>query len=149
MKAQVRRVLSSPYPVPPSRLWLTVRTIAYALIAASGAAVLSTPPTSYAGLSTVLTVAWGILCLIGGGLMAYGTVRQRYRWEWLPSWVAATGVAMYAALSWHAVLTEGIGHAPRALLMSSLVLLLLSRAIQLGLIDLGARRIAELRGRDD
>lgn len=142
-------MLSSPYPVPPSRLWLAVRAAAYLLIAASGAAVLSAPSASYASLSTVLTVVWGILCLIGGGLMAYGVARQRYRWEWLPSWVAATGVAMYAALSWQQVLAEGIGHAPRALLMSSLVLLLLSRAIQLGLIDLGARRIAELRGRDD
>ena len=142
-------MLSSPYPLPPSRMWLAVRAASYGLIAASGAVVLSTPPATYAGLSDALTVAWGVLCLVGGGLMVYGVVRQRYRWEWLPSWVAATGVAMYAALSWQQVLAEGIGHAPRALLMSSLVLLLLSRAIQLGLIDLGARRIAELRGRDD
>lgn len=142
-------MLTSPYPVPASRLWLAARGSAYALIAASGAAVLSTPPASYAGLSTVLTVTWGLLCLTGGAAMTYGVLRQRYRWEWLPSWIAATGVAVYAALSWHQVLVDGPGHAPRALLMSALVLLLLSRAIQLGLIDLGARRIAELRGRDD
>lgn len=142
-------MLTSPYPSPSSRLWLTVRTTAYALITASGAAVLSNPPSSYAGMSSILTFTWGVLCLIGGGLMVYGIIRQRYRWEWLPSWIAATGVAMYASLSWHSVLTEGIGHAPRALLMSSLVLLLLSRAIQLGLIDLGARHIAELRERDE
>lgn len=142
-------MLTSPYPIPPSRLWAVVRAAAYLAIAASGLAVLASVPASYAGLSSALTLTWGVLCLLGGILMAYGVAARRYRWEWLPSWIAVMGVAMYGALSWHQVIIAGIGHAPRALLITALALLLLSRAIQLALIDMGARRIAQLRSTDE
>lgn len=141
-------MLTSPYPVPPSRLWLTIRAAAYALIAISGIAVLATPPASYSGLSNVLTAAWGPLpprwradglwrdpATVPVGMVAL--LDRRHRGRNVRSPLVASGPRRRGRPR------------PRALLMTALVLMLLSRAIQLGLIDLGARRIAELRSTDD
>lgn len=137
-------MLTSPYPVPASRSWSASSTGSYLCIAAAGAWVLISPPSSYSGLSTALTVLWGVLCLIPGMLMAAGVAGRRYRWEWLSAWWAAMGTGMYAVLSWSQVFTDGPGHGPRALFMCALTLILIRRAIQLGLIDMSARRIVEL-----
>lgn len=137
-------MLTSPYPVPASRAWSATSTLAYACVAAAGAWVLISPPASYSGLSTALTIAWGALCLVPGILTAFGTLSRRYRWEWLSLWWAAMGVGMYAVLSWGQVFGDGPGHGPRALLVTALALLLIRRAIQLALIDRSARHIADL-----
>lgn len=138
-------MLTSPYPVPASRGWTLARITGYLTLAAAGLFVLIEPPASYGHLSTALTGIWGALCLASGVCMAYGVARRRYRWEWLPGWGAATGAAIYAVLSWDLVVREGLGHAPRALVVTSLVCLILSRVVQLSLIDMAARRVVEIR----
>ena len=138
-------MLSSPYPVPASRAWTLSRITGYLAIAAAGLLVLIAPPSSYGHISTALTILWGSLSLGSGLAMAYGVARQRYRWEWLPGWGASTGVAIYAILSWEQVLLNGLGHAPRALIVTATVCLILSRVVQLSRIDMAARRVVEMR----
>lgn len=144
-------MLSSPYPVPPSPLWTVARAAAYMLLAAAGAVVIINPPTSYSHTGALLTFVWGGACALSGVAMAAGVLLRRYRWEWLPGWIAAMGLSVYSVLSWEAVARDGLGHAPRALIITALVGLILSRCIQLSLIDMSARRVVEMREavRDD
>lgn len=138
-------MLTAPYPSPPSRGWTLARITGYLAIATAGLFVLIDPPSSYSHLSTALTILWGSLSLGSGLAMAYGVARQRYRWEWLPGWGASTGVAIYAILSWDQVFRDGLGHAPRALIITATVCIILSRVVQLSLIDMTARRVVEMR----
>ncbi len=120
--------------------WTWFRAIAYFWIAAAGLMVLICPPRSYEGLSLWLTVAWGVLYVIPGGIAGVATIIRRYVWEWVSVWLIAGGTALYAILSWQTALAPGgLGNTPRACIMTGLVALLLSRAFQLGIDDRRAR----------
>lgn len=114
------------------------RAGAYLLFAAAGLAVLVWPPRSYSGAATWLTVAWGILLLGPGVTAAIGVLARRYVWEWVSAWWVASGLAIYACLSW-ATVAESPGNMPRALILTGLTLKLLARAGQMAAEDRRAR----------
>lgn len=118
--------------------WRIARAVAYLAFAAAGLAVLTWPPVSYSGVSTWLTITWGLL-LLGPGLAAAGGVLlRRYAWEWVASWLLAAGLSIYALLSWGTVV-DSLGNAPRALILTAAATMFVARGIQMGLEDRRAR----------
>lgn len=127
-------MLSSPYPLPPVLGWRPAVTFGYAAASAAGVIALSKPPVSYT-TDTWVGIAWGLSLIIGGALAAGGTAFGRYRFEWFGTFILAFGLATYAVMSWGQVVTQGVGHGPRALVLSAFALHCLARALLLGRID--------------
>ena len=127
-------MLSSPYPLPPVLGWRPAVTLGYAATAAAGIIALSKPPVSYS-TDTWVGIAWGLSLIIGGALAAGGTAFARYRFEWFGTFILAFGLATYAVMSWGQVIEAGIGHGPRALVLTGFALNCLARALLLGRID--------------
>lgn len=141
-------MLSSPYPVPPLRLWQAAMVTGWTAGVAAGAWVLVSPPVSYEGLGLALTTMWGLMLAIGSGLCAAGHALQKYKLE-LPGLILALGgVVIYGYLSWEAVLTGSPGSGPRALLLVLLASWIIARARVLFYLDRQARRLKELQEGD-
>lgn len=121
-------MLSSPYPVPPLRLWQAAMVAGWLAGSAAGAWVLVSPPKSYEGLGLALTTMWGLMLAIGSGLCALAHVTQKYKLE-LPGLVLALGgIIIYAYLSWARALGDTPGSGPRALLLVLLACWIVARA---------------------
>lgn len=138
-------MLSSPYPVPPLATYRVFSVAGWAAGAASGLWVLISPPNSYEGLGTLLTIAWGVFLLAGSLLCTIGHAVRRYHLE-LPGLVLALGgVVIYDYLSWVATFTDSPGSGPRALLLALLATAIITRLRILLHIDRQARKLAEMR----
>lgn len=138
-------MLSSPYPVPPLRIWRTAMLIGWTAGIAAGIWVLTDPPLSYDNIGLALTIAWGAMLAVGSGLTAIGHLTRRYKLE-LPGLVLALGgVVIYDYLSWQQTLTTSPGSGPRALLLIVLACLLVGRIRVLIYLDRQARQLIEMR----
>lgn len=141
-------MLSSPYPVPPLRVWQAAMVAGWLAGVAAGTWVLINPPVSYEGIGLALTTMWGLMIVIGSGLCALAHAFQRYKLE-LPGLVLALGgVTIYGYLSWEATLTGSPGSGPRALLLVLLAAWIIARARVLIYLDRQARRLKELQEGD-
>lgn len=139
---------SSPYPVPPLRVWQAAMVAGWLAGSAAGAWVLVSPPKSYEGLGLALTTMWGLMLAVGSGLCALALTTQKYKLE-LPGLVLALGgIIIYAYLSWARALGDTPGSGPRALLLVLLACWIVARARVLIYLDRQARRLKELQEGD-
>ena len=140
-------MLSSPYPVPPLRVYKVAMVLGWIAGMGAGAWVLVSPPQSYDALGLTLTTVWGAFLLGGSLLVACAHAFRKYKIE-IPGLVLALGgVVIYDYLSWLQTFTTAPGSGPRALLLILLAALLVTRIRLLMHIDRQARRMASLRDR--
>lgn len=138
-------MLSSPYPVPPLRVWQGAMVAGWAAAVGAGAWVLARPPVSYEGLGLALTTMWGLMLAVGSGLCVLAHLLQKYKLE-LPGLILALGgIVIYAYLSWEQTLGDAPGSGPRALLLVLLACWMIARARVLIYLDRQARRDIEMR----
>ena len=140
-------MLSSPYPVPPLRVYKVAMLVGWVAGMVAGAWVLVSPPKSYDALDLALTTVWGAFLLGGSLLVGAAHAFRKYKIE-IPGLVLALGgVVIYAYLSWAQTLTDSPGSGPRACLLLLLAALIVGRIRMLMHIDRQARRMASLRDR--
>ena len=138
-------MLSSPYPVPPLRVYKVAMVLGWAAGMLAGAWVLVSPPKSYDALDLALTTVWGAFLLGGSLLVGAAHAFRKYKVE-IPGLVLALGgVVIYDYLSWLQTFTTAPGSGPRACLLILLAALLVARIRLLMHIDRQARRMASLR----
>ena len=138
-------MLSSPYPVPPLRVYKVAMIVGWVAGMVAGAWVLVSPPKSYDALDLTLTTVWGVFLLGGSLLVAGAHAFRKYKIE-IPGLVLALGgVVIYDYLSWLQTFTTAPGSGPRACLLVVLAALLVARIRLLMHIDRQARRMASLR----
>ena len=138
-------MLSSPYPVPPLRVYKVAMVLGWVAGMVAGAWVLVSPPKSYDAIGLALTTVWGAFLLGGSLLVACAHALRKYKVE-IPGLILALGgVMIYAYLSWAQTLTDSPGSGPRASLLLVLAALLVARIRILMHIDRQARRMASLR----
>ena len=124
-------MLSSPYPVPPLRVYKVAMVLGWIAGMVAGAWVLVSPPKSYDALDLTLTTVWGAFLLGGSLLVMAAHVFRKYKVE-IPGLVLALGgVVIYDYLSWLQTFTTAPGSGPRACLLILLAALLVAR-IQIG-----------------
>ena len=110
-------MLSSPYPVPPLRVYKVAMMVGWIAGMVAGAWVLVSPPKSYDALDLTLTAVWGAFLLGGSLLVACAHAFRKYKVE-LPGLILALGgVVIYDYLSWLQTFTTAPGSGPRALLL--------------------------------
>ena len=140
-------MLSSPYPVPPLRVYKVAMMVGWIAGMGAGAWVLVSPPQSYDALGLTLTTVWGAFLLGGSLLVACAHALRKYKIE-IPGLILALGgVVIYDYLSWLQTFTTAPGSGPRACLLILLAALLVTRIRLLMHIDRQARRMASLRDR--
>lgn len=83
-------------------------------------------------LGAVLTVACGLALFLGCTVAMWGVARDRYRFEWSGSWFAAFGISPYVVSIWAVVSTGGYTRTTQALLVTSLMLFFVARALLCG-----------------
>ena len=133
-------MLSSPYPVPPLRVYKVAMVLGWMAAMGAGAWVLVSPPKSYDALDLTLTTVWGAFLLGGSLLVACAHIFRKYKIE-IPGLVLALGgVVIYDYLSWLQTFTTAPGSGPRACLLILLAALLVARIRLLMHIDRQARR---------
>ena len=138
-------MLSSPYPIPPFRVYKVAMVLGWMAAMGAGAWVLVSPPKSYDALDLTLTTVWGAFLLGGSLLVTYAHALRKYKVE-IPGLVLALGgVVIYDYLSWLPTFTTAPGSGPRACLLILLAALLVARIRLLMHIDRQARRMASLR----
>lgn len=138
-------MLSSPYPVPPLKVYRAVMVLGWLAGVAAGSWVLVSPPKSYDAIGLTLTAVWGAFLIIGSALVAAGHLFRKYKFE-IPGLVLSLGgVVIYCYLSWQQTLGSSPGSGPRALLLVLLACLIVARLRVLLFTDREARRMAELR----
>ena len=139
-------MLSSPYPVPPLRVYKVAMVTGWAAGMVAGAWVLVSPPKSYDALGLALTTVWGAFLLGGSLLVLAANAFRKYKVE-IPGLILALGgVVIYDYLSWLQTFTSAPGSGARACLLILLAALLVARIRLLMHIDRQARRMASLRG---
>ena len=137
-------MLSSPYPVPPLRVYKVAMLVGWVAGMLAGAWVLVSPPKSYDALDLTLTTVWGAFLLGGSLLVACAHIFRKYKIE-IPGLVLALGgVVIYDYLSWLQTFTTAPGPGPRACLLILLAAPLVARIRLLMHIDRQARRMASL-----
>ena len=103
-------MLSSPYPVPPLRVYKVVMVVGWVAGMVAGAWVLVSPPKSYDALDLTLTTVWGAFLLGGSLLVAGAPAFRKYKVE-IPGLVLALGgVVIYDYLSWLQTFKIGRAH---------------------------------------
>ena len=138
-------MLSSPYPVPPLRVYKVAMVVGWVAGMVAGAWVLVSTPKSYDALDLALTTVWGAFLLGGSLLVGAAHAFRKYKIE-IPGLVLALGgVVIYDYLSWLQTFTTAPGSGPRACLLILLAALLVARIRLLMHIDRQARRMASLR----
>ena len=138
-------MLSSPYPVPPLRVYRVAMVLGWVAGMVAGAWVLVAPPKSYDALGLALTTVWGAFLLGGSLLVMIANAFRKYKVE-IPGLILALGgVVIYDYLSWLQTFTDAPGSGARACLLLVLAALLVARIRILMHIDRQARRMASLR----
>lgn len=138
-------MLSSPYPVPPLRVYKVAMVLGWIAGMVAGAWVLVSPPKSYDAIGLTLTAVWGAFLLGGSLLVMAANAFRKYKVE-IPGLVLALGgVVIYDYLSWMQTFTDSLGSGPRACLLLVLAAHLVARIRILMHIDRQARRMASLR----
>ena len=138
-------MLSSPYPVPPLRVYKVAMVLGWVAGMVAGAWVLVAPPKSYDALGLALTTVWGAFLLGGSLLVMIANAFRKYKVE-IPGLILALGgVVIYDYLSWLQTFTSAPGSGARACLLILLAALLVARIRLLMQIDRQARRMASLR----
>ena len=138
-------MLSSPYPVPPLRVYKVAMVLGWVAGMVAGAWVLVSPPKSYDALDLTLTTVWGAFLLGGSLLVACAHAFRKYKVEVPGLILALGGVVIYDYLSWLQTFTTAPGSGPRACLLLLLAALIVGRIRMLMHIDRQARRMASLR----
>ena len=138
-------MLSSPYPIPPLRVYKVAMVLGWVAGMVAGAWVLVAPPKSYDALGLTLTTVWGVFLFVGSLLVVAANAFRKYKVE-IPGLVLALGgVVIYDYLSWLQTFTDSPGSGPRACLLLVLAAHLVARIRVLMNIDRQARRMASLR----
>ena len=138
-------MLSSPYPVPPLRVYRVAMVLGWVAGMVAGAWVLVSPPKSYDALGLALTTVWGAFLLGGSLLVMVANAFRKYKVE-IPGLILALGgVVIYDYLSWLQTFTSAPGSGARACLLLVLAAHLVARIRMLMHIDRQARRMASLR----
>lgn len=136
---------TAPYPTPPSRTWTAVLAATYGMLALAGALVLVALVVVPQSLDGVLVLGfWGATTLAASLLCMFGTLWGRYRYEWMGTWLIVMGTSVYIVITVMGTLGQGplvtLMSAPTILYFLYGVGLTLTRAVQLSIVDIRARR---------
>lgn len=124
-------MLSSPYPVPPSR-WHTILLVTgWAVGGLTAPWILAFPPLTYEGIGLIASYGWGVMYGIGSVLVAYAHAREDYRAEIPGLGLVLGGLAVYLILTWGQVLTGVTGTGSRGLLLTPYLAWMLARMLRL------------------
>lgn len=114
---------------PPTRGEKLTWTAFYTVIAASGFVVLIMPPKTIEGpLGDWLTLAWGIFLTVAL-IPAIGSIKGKYKWEYVTLPLVIAGVGIYALMAWH-LTWDTPTRAAQALTISALVIGLFNRWLE-------------------
>lgn len=102
------------------------------------------PPVTYEGLGLVAGVGWGILVGAGSVLLLIGHLIRRHEVEIPGLLFLATGIVIYAILSWQTVLDGSSGSGARALMLAGSAYLISERGVELVQWILHLRRIEKI-----
>lgn len=142
-------MLSSPYPVPPSRWHTVILAASWTIGGIAAPWILTFPPVSYEGLGLVASVGWGVMFGIGAVLIAAANVREEYRLELPGIGLVLGGLAVYLILSWHQTLTGSTGSGARAIILVPFAGVMLARGLRLWSHHRSMRRLERVaRGSD-
>lgn len=124
-------MLTSPYPVPPSR-WHTAILVTGWIVGGFAAPwILAFPPLTYEGIGLVASYGWGVMYGIGSLLIAYANAREDYRVEIPGIGLVLGGLAVYLILTWGQVLGGVLGTGSRGLLLTPYFAWLSARLLRL------------------
>lgn len=110
-------MLSSPYPVPPSRWHTALLVVSWAVGGIVAPWILAFPPVTYQGLGLVASYGWGVMFGAGALLIALANAREEYRLEIPGVSLVLGGLAIYLILSWGQVAAGSTGSGSRALIL--------------------------------
>lgn len=120
------------YSLFPTRwrlIMIVVISSAWALLGAGGIAAAFDPPND-------MLEEWGpIPPAIGGTVLAMacvlailGLIRERYRWEWVASWIAGAALSSYVVTLWWLTFAGVPDYSAKAFFMTALLVCVLSRS---------------------
>lgn len=124
-------MLSSPYPVPPSRWHTALLVASWAVGGAVAPWILTFPPVTYQGFGLVASYGWGVMFGAGALLIALANARAEYRIEVPGVGLVLGGLTIYLILSWGQVVTGSTGSGSRALILIPFVGVQLARLLRL------------------
>lgn len=109
---------------------VTVVSAAWSLLGAGGIAAAFIPPNDILTEWGPVPPAIGGTILAGASLLAVlGLVRDRYRWEWVASWVAGAALSPYVVTTWWLVVADVPDRLAPAFFSTALLVCVLSRSI--------------------
>ena len=110
----------------------SVRTGAYAMVAAAGvASILWTPNTIAAVLGYGTAAVWGALLISGGGACVYASMTERYLIEYPAILIVIAGLVIYLVALWAITFDGEITRLTQTAAITAYCLHLLARHIQL------------------
>lgn len=118
--------------LPPANRRIVKTTLASAWLLAASAglsAVVMSPTRIINELGSWGTLASGILLGVSAIFAALGVVGNRYRWEWIASWMSAVALAPYFVTVWALTFLDSWTRSNQAFLVSSLLAFFVSRAV--------------------
>src|SRR5699024_6281622 len=124
-------MLSSPYPVPPSRWHTAILVVSWIVGGLTAPWIIGFPPITYQGLGLVASYGWGVMFGVGAVLIALANAVEEYRIEIPGIALALGGLVVYDILSWHQVATGSTGSGSRALIFVPFMGVLLARLLRL------------------
>lgn len=124
-------MLSSPYPVPPSRWHTALLVTSWAVGGAVAPWILTFPPATYQGFGLAASYGWGVMFGAGALLTALANARAEYRIEIPGVGLVLGGLTIYLILSWGQVATGSTGSGSRALLLIPFAGVQLARLLRL------------------
>lgn len=124
-------MLSSPYPVPPSRWHTALLVASWAVGAVAAPWILTFPPATYQGFGLVASYGWGVMFGVGALLIALANARAEYRIEIPGVGLMLGGLTVYLILSWGQVAAGSTGSGSRALILIPFAGVQLARLLRL------------------
>lgn len=121
------------YSLLPPRWRLAIKatiSTAWALVGMGGIAAAFIPPNPFViEWGPVIPSIMGTLLLVASVLAVLGVTRDRYRWEWIASWVAGGCLALYVLTIWWLFATGAHERLTTALFTSALLVCVISRSV--------------------
>ncbi len=100
------------------------------LLACSGlSAILSPPSIALAELGPTFTYAWGTLLTVASITAGVAVLAQRYRWEWVASWLAAGGILPLAITLWTLTFVGYTSLASQSFMVTTVFMMCVKRAV--------------------
>ena len=113
------------------RISLRIALVAAWLFAAIGGfgMIVLSPLTIVSELGGIAIYAAGAIGLAFSLIATWGVAVDRYRFEWAPAWMAASGFSVYGATLWWLVFSGEWTRLTQASVVTAAILFMMSRAL--------------------